>query len=116
MKKIIVLFLMIVASAHAQKRNAAAEQYIKSVNAYEGDKLNVLLTDDFQFSYLFAKSDLDKKTFLEGFIPWSKLYHTHYEVIEVENGNPAIYMVTDYNDYYKFLDVEPYKYKFIITT
>ncbi len=99
----------------AQKPSSATQKYFTFLNNYETDSLAKLLTKDFQLKRTFTSFKNDKSYFLQTYLPYSKTIHGKFTIVKGwVDTTPNSFLVEDYSDYLKCLDVPYPTWKLII--
>ncbi len=112
------VLLLIACSLHiqAQSDQQVALKYLAFTNAYQGDSLQRLLADDFQFKRSFVAYSNDKSSFINAYIPFSRQVSGTFTVLGIQNRSPLQYLVRDESDYIRYLNLEFPTWILTITT
>jgi hypothetical protein len=95
-----------------KKEKSIADKYFEFYNNYQIDSMATILNDNFQIRKTYDTQIVDKKTFLNSHMPYSKTVHKKYEVIEGDSGK---YVVEEQSDNCKYIGVIYPTWKMTIT-
>lgn len=93
-----------------------ADKFLKFLNNYQADSLQILVTDDFKLKRTYTNHTSDKKSFIDQYVPTSKNFNGKYIVLTTNRHDlETEFLVEDQSDYFKYLNVDYPKWKIIVT-
>ena len=94
-----------------------ADKFLKFLNNYQIDSLQVLIADNFQLKRTFSSYSSDKKSFVDRYVPTSKNFNAKYKIIKaIYSEQTTEFLVEDQSDYLKYLNIDYPKWKVQIVT
>ncbi|MCZ4245302.1 hypothetical protein [Pedobacter punctiformis] len=94
-----------------------ADRFLNFLNNYQIDSLRVIVADNFELQRTYTKYINDKKSFLENYVPQSKVFNGKYKILKrAENKYETEYNVQDQSNYLKYLKITYPKWKIKILT
>lgn len=112
----ISLFL-ILCSVGIHQPKSTGERFIQHVNAWNGDSLAPMLSNDFMLRRNFTGITNTKADFLGSYLRNSQKLHGRYRVVEkLSQGNPEVFLVEDESDFFSYLMIESIQWKLSVHT
>jgi hypothetical protein len=93
------------------------ERFIQHVNAWNGDSLAPMLSNDFMLRRNFTGITNTKADFLGSYLKNSQKLHGRYRVVEkLSQSNPEVFLVEDESDFFSYLMIESIQWKLSVHT
>lgn len=103
----LLLGLTFFVSCGQNLKSNTADKFLNFLNNYQIDSLRAVLADNFQLERTYTTYTNDKNSFIDKYVPNSKIFNAKYKIIKRNNsGRTTEFLVEDQSDYLKYLDID----------